>query len=299
MEIQRSVEQFLIFASVEKGLSDNTITTYRGDLERFASYMMALGDREIDQVEREDILSYLAMLHESGYAPATLAQHIACLKSFYHFLAAEHFVRKDLVATLEMPKLAQLFPTILTQEQAGQLLAAPQPNTPLGIRDKALLELLYATGIRVSELVGLNTGDLNLEAGYAQVFGKGSKERIVPIGRLALAALQNYLQQGRPLLYHSRQAEEALFLNCRGGRLSRQGFWKILRGYTEQCGFDFTITPHTLRHSVATHLLENGADLRVVQELLGHADIATTQIYTHLTKGHLRQVYEAYHPRAK
>ena len=142
MEIQRSVEQFLIFASVEKGLSDNTITTYRGDLERFASYMMALGDREIDQVEREDILSYLAMLHESGYAPATLAQHIACLKSFYHFLAAEHFVRKDLVATLEMPKLAQLFPTILTQEQAGQLLAAPQPNTPLGIRDKALLELL-------------------------------------------------------------------------------------------------------------------------------------------------------------
>lgn len=299
MEIQRSVEQFLIFASVEKGLSDNTISTYRGDLGRFASYMLALGNEEIGQVEREDILSYLAMLHELGYAPTTLAQHIACLKSFYHFLAAEHLVRKDLVATLEMPKLAQLFPTILTQEQAAQLLAAPQPTTPLGMRDKALLELLYATGIRVSELVGLNTGDLNLEAGYAQVFGKGSKERIVPIGRFALTALQNYLQQGRPLLYRSRQAEEALFLNCRGSRLSRQGFWKILRGYTEQCGFDVTITPHTLRHSVATHLLENGADLRVVQELLGHANIATTQIYTHLTKGHLRQVYEAYHPRAK
>jgi len=299
LQLEQSVEQFLIYASVERGLAGNTIESYRFDLRNFTEYAKSLGKKEIEEMERPDISHYLEAIHQSGYAPATMAQHIACLKSFYHFLTVEELVKKDLAATLETPKLAQLFPHILSQEQAAQLLSRPDGSTPLGLRDRALLETLYATGIRVSELVGLNTGDLNLEAGYAQVFGKGSKERIVPIGSLAIQALKHYLQEGRPKLYRSKKAEDALFLNCRGGRLSRQGFWKILNGYAEACHIGFSITPHTLRHSVATHLLENGADLRVVQELLGHADISTTQIYTHLTKGHLRQVYEQYHPRAK
>ncbi len=299
MLLGQSVEQFLIYASVERGLAVNTIESYRFDLRDFTEYARTLGKKEIEELERGDITAYLETLHKAGYAPASMAQHIACLKSFYHFLTAEDLVKKDLAATLETPKLAKLFPHVLSQEQIAQLLSRPDSSTPLGLRDRALLETLYATGIRVSELVGLNTGDLNLEAGYAQVFGKGSKERIVPLGSYAIQALDNYLQEGRLKLYRSKRAEDALFLNCRGGRLSRQGFWKILNGYAEDCRIGFTVTPHMLRHSVATHLLENGADLRVVQEILGHADISTTQIYTHLTRGHLRQVYEHAHPRAK
>ncbi len=206
-------------------------------------------------------------------------------------------MKKDLAATLETPKLAKLFPHVLSQEQIAQLLSRPDSSTPLGLRDRALLETLYATGIRVSELVGLNTGDLNLEAGYAQVFGKGSKERIVPLGSYAIQALGNYLQEGRLKLYRSKRAEDALFLNCRGGRLSRQGFWKILNGYARTAHRCYRY-PHMLRHSVPPTFWRTAPTFGWCRNFRP-CDISTTQIYTHLTRGHLRQVYEHAHPRAK
>ncbi len=293
-----AVENFLSYTGVEKGLAANTVASYRYDLELFVRYQKQQGKTELEQITKDDVTAYLASRHEAGCSPATLAHNITCLKSFYRFLTLEHLVAQDLLALLESPKLPKLIPAVLSEEQIAALLAAPQGRTPLILRDKAMLEFLYATGVRVSELVGMDTGDLDFEAGYARVFGKGAKERIVPIGAYAEEALQLYMTEGRPALCHGKQAIDALFLNKRGGRLTRQGFWEILKSYTERLGWKFHVTPHTLRHSVATHLLSNGADLRVVQELLGHEDIATTQIYTHLNNRRLRQVYQESHPRA-
>ncbi len=297
-KIDPLIEEFLIFLSVERGLSKNTVISYKFDLVAFADFLLHNSITGFADLTRNDIVDYLAFVHEEGKAASTLSRQMSAIKSFCHFLAREGHIKVDPSLNLETPKLGQAFPNVISQDEIGALLAQPDATTPLGQRDKAMLELLYATGLRVSELVGLNIADINMDLGYARCIGKGSKERIVPVGSYALTALEKYIKDGRNDLCNLKSGK-ALFLNWRGGRLTRQGFWQILQGHARSSGFQYEITPHTLRHSLATHMLENGADLRVVQEILGHADISTTQIYTHLTKDRLRKVYDTSHPRAK
>ncbi len=290
------IHEFINYLSVERGLATNTLESYGRDLRQYYQY---LGEDQVDldAVSRSTIINYLMFLQKQGKATATIARRLAALKAFYQFLVREKRIKTDPTANLESPKLEKRLPRVLTVSEVERLLAQPDPSLPAGLRDRAMLELLYATGIRVSELVSLNVEDVNLETGYIRCTGKGSKERIVPLGSLAIKWVQEYLQGGRPKLVKDRE-ETALFVNHHGNRLTRQGFWKIVKKYAEDARIDKEITPHTLRHSFATHLLENGADLRSVQEMLGHADISTTQIYTHVTKGRLKEVYARTHPRA-
>lgn len=290
------IHEFINYLSVERGLATNTLESYGRDLRQYYQY---LGEDQVDldAVSRTTIINYLMYLQKQGKATATIARRLAALKAFYQFLVREKRIKTDPTANLESPKLEKRLPRVLTVSEVERLLAQPDSSQPAGLRDRAMLELLYATGIRVSELVSLNIEDVNLETGYIRCTGKGSKERIVPLGSLAIQWVQEYLQSGRPKLVKDRD-EKALFVNHHGNRLTRQGFWKIVKKYAEDARIDKEITPHTLRHSFATHLLENGADLRSVQEMLGHADISTTQIYTHVTKGRLKEVYARAHPRA-
>ena len=290
------IHEFINYLSVERGLATNTLESYGRDLRQYSQY---LGEDQVDldAVSRSTIINYLVFLQKQGKATATIARRLAALKAFYQFLVREKRIKTDPTANLESPKLEKRLPRVLTVSEVERLLAQPDPSQPAGLRDRGMLELLYATGIRVSELVSLNVEDVNLETGYIRCTGKGSKERIVPLGSLAIKWVQEYLQHGRPKLVKDRE-EKALFVNHHGNRLTRQGFWKIVKKYAEDARIDKEITPHTLRHSFATHLLENGADLRSVQEMLGHADISTTQIYTHVTKDRLKEVYARTHPRA-
>ncbi len=292
-----SIEQFLQHLVVERGLAENTVSSYSGDLHR---YMQFLTQRQITSwkdTSKQDIMIYLMELKKQGKAPATISRHLAALKSFYHFLLREGEITEDFTVDLETPKLAKKLPHVLTTEEVDMLLRQPDTHKPTGLRDKVILETIYATGLRVSELVALDVDNLNLEEGYARCLGKGAKERIVPVGSVARHYLAAYLQSARGKLA-KKQGEQALLLNNHGSRLTRQGCWKIIKKYARQALIRSTITPHTLRHSFATHLLENGADLRAVQEMLGHADISTTQIYTHLTTKRLKEVYDRAHPRA-
>ncbi|MDK2984677.1 MAG: integrase/recombinase XerD [Clostridia bacterium] len=290
------VEQFIHHLAVERGLADNTLTSYLSDLNSFFEY---LGEEisSLKQVKSSNILNYLTYLRTNGKAPSTVSRHLAAIKSFFQFLVLEGVLEDNPAVDMETPRLAKKLPQVLTVEEVERLLGQPFTSTSTGIRDKAMLELLYATGLRVSELVSLNLGDIDLESGYVRCMGKGFKERIVPIGSIALHHVDLYLKQGRVKLVKTPR-EKAFFLNHLGKRLTRQGFWKILKKYAKGAGVK-GITPHTLRHSFATHLLENGADLRAVQEMLGHSDIATTQIYTHLTQKKIQEVYRKSHPRAK
>jgi len=246
---------------------------------------------------RNTILGYLNNLQTKGRAVSTISRNLAAIKSFYQYLVRERYLEKDPAAHLESPKLEKKLPKILTIGEVEELLRQPNTFLPTGHRDKAMLELLYATGIRVSELISLNISDINLDMGYIKCYGKGAKERIVPLGSIAAKCVQEYITKGRPKLVRTYE-EPALFVNHHGNRLTRQGFWKIIKKYAQEASINKEITPHTLRHSFATHLLENGADLRSVQEMLGHADISTTQIYTHVTKNRLKEVYDKAHPRA-
>ncbi len=291
------VEEFLHYLAVERGLAENTLSSYRRDLHQFLKWMGDKGVKAVEQVQRNHIMAYLLNLQKKGRAPATISRHLAALKSFYHFLTREGIVEKDPTINLDAPKLAKKLPHVLSPEEVDRLLEQPDTSKTAGLRDRAMLELLYATGLRVSELMALDLPHINLELGYVRCFGKGAKERIVPMGSVAVRFLNAYLERGRnKLIKHS--GEQALFVNQHGRRLTRQGFWKILKKYAGTAGIEKDITPHTLRHSFATHLLENGADLRAVQEMLGHADITTTQIYTHLTRGRIKEVYDKTHPRA-
>ncbi len=291
------VKEFINYLAVERGLADNTLDSYNRDLKQFMAFLENEKVDDVQKATRNVIMSYMLFLQKRGRATATVSRHLAALKSFYHFLLREKYIEKDPTANLESPKLEKKLPRILTVNEVENLLSQPRGIEPTGLRDKAMLELLYATGIRVSELISLDVNHINLEMGYIRCFGKGSKERIVPVGSLARKCVSEYLQKGRAKLIKIR-SEKALFVNQHGRRLTRQGFWKIIKKYATKAGIAKDITPHTLRHSFATHLLENGADLRSVQEMLGHADITTTQIYTHLTKGRLREVYAKSHPRA-
>jgi integrase/recombinase XerD len=291
------ITQFIHYLTVERGLAKNTLESYQRDLHAYCAYLQHEGLTELNETNRMHIMGYLLHLQEQGRATATLSRNLASIRAFYQFLLREKFIDKDPSVNLESPKIEKKLPQVLSIGEVETLLNGPDTRLPSGMRDKAMLELLYATGIRVSELVSLNLSDINLNMGFIKCFGKGSKERIVPLGRLAIENVSRYLERGRPLL-KKRGQEEALFLNHHGRRLSRQGFWKIIKKYAELANSHKEITPHTLRHSFATHLLENGADLRSVQEMLGHADISTTQIYTHVTRSRLKEVYAKAHPRA-
>jgi integrase/recombinase XerD len=276
----------------------NTLESYGRDLRQYSQFLDQDEDESnLDSVTRTTIINYLVHLQTQGKATATIARRLAALKAFYQFLVREQRIKADPTANLESPKLEKRLPRVLTVKEVERLLAQPDPAQPAGVRDRAMLELLYATGIRVSELVSLNVNDVSLEMGYIKCSGKGSKERIVPLGTLAIQSCRDYLAAPRKRLIKDRE-ETALFVNHHGHRLTRQGFWKIVKKYAADAKVEKEITPHTLRHSFATHLLENGADLRSVQEMLGHADISTTQIYTHVTKGRLKEVYARTHPRA-
>lgn len=294
--MNKLIHEFINYLSVERGLAMNTLESYGRDLRQYSQFL-GEDDADLDAVSRTTIVNYLLFLQKQGKATATIARRLAALKAFYQFLVREKRIKSDPTVNLESPKLEKRLPRVLTVNEVERLLAQPDATQPAGMRDRAMLELLYATGIRVSELVSLNTMDVNLETGYIRCSGKGSKERIVPLGTLAIQSVSEYMAHGRPKLVKDRD-EQALFVNHHGHRLTRQGFWKIVKKYADDARVEKEITPHTLRHSFATHLLENGADLRSVQEMLGHADISTTQIYTHVTKGRLKEVYARTHPRA-
>ncbi|MGI6037706.1 MAG: site-specific tyrosine recombinase XerD [Limnochordia bacterium] len=281
------LEGYIHYLMVERGLAENTVEGYGRDL---AGFLEHLSERELSQVTSQDIVDYLLAQKEQR-APATIARQLAALKSFFSFLVRENHLTHNPTRNLATPRGQLKLPQVLTVEETWALLEQPDTSTTLGLRDRAMLELLYATGLRVSELVGLQVENINLELGYLRIRGKGDKERIVPVGKTAIKWVEAYLEV---CPHHG-----PLFLNRRGRGLTRQGFWKIIKEYGRQAGIDQRITPHTLRHTFATHLLEYGADLRSVQELLGHADISTTQIYTHVSQRHLREVYDITHPRAK
>ncbi|MCL6587207.1 MAG: site-specific tyrosine recombinase XerD [Anoxybacillus sp.] len=294
------MKDFLHYLTVERNLAKNTIVSYERDLRKYAHYLINVEQvHSWNDVSRLHILQFLKFLKEGGNSAKTIARHIASIRSFHQFLLREKVTDKDPTVHIETPQLERSLPKVLSTAEVEALLDAPKVNTPFGIRDKAMLELLYATGMRVSEMVNLNLSDVHLTMGFVRCYGKGNKERIIPVGRIALSALKMYIEEARPKLIHpKKRATDALFLNHHGERLTRQGFWKILKKLAKEANIEKELTPHTFRHSFATHLLENGADLRAVQELLGHADISTTQIYTHVTKTRLKDVYEQYHPRA-
>lgn len=298
--MQGTINAFINYVRVEKGLAQNTILAYGRDLAKFAAFMVKRG-QPMGSIGREDIMDFLASLYRQKLDSRSVARHLVTVRNFFRFALREGEVREDPTLNLESPKVRKTLPSYLRPEEVDRLLALPDLSAPLGIRDKAILEVLYSTGLRVSELVGLRVGDLEMRMGCVRCVGKGNKERLVPVGRKALAAVEQYLRDARPELLRRRQAAPAqpyLFVNRLGEKLSRVGIWKILAGYGRRVGSRVKLTPHKLRHSFATHLLERGADLRSVQMMLGHADISTTQIYTHVIEGRLKQIYKAHHPRA-
>ncbi len=289
--------RFMEYIQVEKGLSLNTMEAYKRDLQKYLCFLKVTGIDTVEQVTKDNLAAYIYHLHKNKESPATVARQIASLRGFFRFLCMERVVLKDPTIHLETPKLPKKLPRVLSIEEVDLFLQGPEGAGTAALRDKALLELLYATGMRVSEVVGLNQKQIDTEMAFVRCMGKGDKERIIPLGRKAVAAVTEYIEKGRPKLVKKRDTQ-ALFLNYLGKRLTRQGFWKIIKKYAKKKGIKKEISPHTLRHSFATHLLANGADLRSVQELLGHADVATTQIYTHLTKIKLKEIYNQTHPRA-
>jgi integrase/recombinase XerD len=298
---EHHVLDFLAYLEFERGLSRNTLEAYRSDLLQFGAF---LGRRDTDVLSAQhgDLSAFLAELATGGperppVAPATLQRKAACLRSFYRHLRREGECHHDPTADLRAPRKSQKLPQVLSRAEVATLLSAPRGSDPGALRDRALLELMYACGLRASEAIGLEVGDVDLEAGVLRARGKGSKERIVPIGREAVLATRSYLDRGRPALVGLRD-ESRLIVNRRGGGLTRQGLYKIVQRYARACGLDGRMSPHTLRHTFATHLLAGGCDLRSLQEMLGHADIATTQIYTHLSAERLKDVYFKAHPRA-
>lgn len=289
--------RFADFIALEQGLSPRTQDAYRRDLERFAEYATARGATAPLDVTARMLREYVYHLKDLGLSPASIRRNVSAVRTYFRFLTGDGIVVRDPSERLETPKRWRTLPEVLTVEEVQRLLASPTLDDPLVFRDRALLELAYGAGLRVSEWITLGVRDVMLEEGLVRVFGKGSKERLVPIGRSAIGAVAIYLRELRPRL-EKGEGKGMLFLNARGRPLSRMGAWKILRGHVERAGITRHVTPHTLRHSFATHLLEGGADLRAVQEMLGHADIATTQIYTHVDREYLRQVHRSYHPRA-
>jgi integrase/recombinase XerD len=303
--MREPINNFLNYLVVEKGYSDNTINAYRNDLTALADF----AEKELSgqgpgtswkQFTRQNMLSYLLVLKERGYVPTTIARKVAACRSFFSFLVAEGAIKSDPTENMSSPSVGKALPKPIPINQVRLLLEQPAKlSTSEAKRDRAMLELLYASGMRISELVALNMGDVNMEGDYfVRCFGKGRKERIIPLYEQVVKTIKEYIDEERAKLLRSKK-DNALFLNARGDRLTRQGFWQKLKEYAKMAGLDEKISPHTLRHSFATHMLNGGADLRSVQELLGHANISTTQVYTHLTTEQVRKSYDKSHPRAK
>ena len=290
------LERFAEFLSLEEGASVRTSESYGRDLARFASWCVGKGFATPDALAPADLRAFVYHLKDLGLAPASIRRSVSALHTYFTFMVAERAVARDPSLKLETPKRWRTLPAVLSPEDVGRIIAAVSIDEPLALRDRAMLELGYGGGLRVSEWIGIGVNDLMLDEGVVRVFGKGAKERLVPVGRAAIGAVGMYLRELRPRL-EKGEGKGRLFLNARGRPLSRMGAWQILRKYVSRSGLATRVTPHTLRHSFATHLLEGGADLRAVQEMLGHADITTTQIYTHVDREYLRSVHRQFHPR--
>jgi integrase/recombinase XerD len=299
MELSAAIAGFLTHVQVEKGLASNTQSAYRTDLAKFEDFAKKR-KVTLQAVNQDHLVDFLAGLYRQKLESKTVARHLVSLRNFFRYAQVQELITEDPTAHLESPKIRRSLPGYLRLEDVEKLLEQPDQKTPLGLRDRAMLEVLYSTGLRVSELTSLKVTDLDTKVGCVRCIGKGDKERIVPVGRKALGIVDRYLRDGRPeLLKIGRGAAGShLFVNGRGGRISRVGVWKILSAYGRRAGLRVALTPHMLRHSFATHLLERGADLRSVQLMLGHSDISTTQIYTHVVEERLKQIYKAHHPRA-
>jgi integrase/recombinase XerD len=295
------IHAFLSYCRVERGLAENTILAYGRDLKKFEAFLRKRHKTRLEDVGRDDIVDFLSSLYKERLDSRSVARNLVSLRTLFKFAMIEGMVQVDPTENLESPKIRNSLPTYLRVDEIEKLLSAPDPSTPLGLRDRAMLEVFYSTGLRVSELLNLRLADIDMRMGCVRCLGKGDKERLVPIGRKALAAVEQYLAQGRPKLARPSSPpphNQVLFLTRTGKRLSRVAIWKILHDYGVKLGLRGRLTPHKLRHSFATHLLEGGADLRSVQLMLGHADISTTQIYTHVVEERLKQIYKAHHPRA-
>ncbi len=290
--LKESVDDFLDFLSLERGFSPNTVASYKDDLK---AYIKFLSGRKLSALGREDVADHLLNLKQRGLSSTTVARHLAAIKGFHRFLLNEGRMEKDPTVGMRTPKVWNELPSVLTVREVSRILAQPDGKKKAGIRDKAILELLYATGMRISELGILKWSDLNLEVGYVRCLGKGSKERIVPVGSHAVESVRLYLEKARS--HYVKGGDGHLFITRLGGGFTRQGLWKIVKKYALKSGIRKGVTPHTFRHSFATHLLERGADLRSVQEMLGHASISTTQIYTHVDRSRLKKIHAKYHPR--
>ena len=290
------VDQYINYLVFEKGLSEKTIESYSSDLSKYLEFLKQKGVNDITQADTPLILKHLIALRESGLGSKSCARHLITLRGFYKFLAQEKILEFDPAKLIDLPKSGLKLPDVLSVSEVKLLLNIPDGSTLLGKRNSAMLELLYAAGLRVSELVNLKFLDVNIEACFVRVMGKGSKERIVPFGLYAKNKIDDYINNSRPLLLKNR-ISQYLFVARAGKPMTRQGFWKLLKQYVTQAGIKKKVTPHSLRHSFASHLLEGGADLRTVQVMLGHVDISSTQIYTHVARDHLRKIHEKYHPR--
>ena len=297
MAINNILMDYLHYLKVERGLSENTINSYGIDLKLFLEYLRENEIPSFKQVNKEVIVNYMQSEKNNNKANSSILRSVSSLRKFFQYLAQEKIIEKDPMLLIDTPKKKQHLPQVLTKEEVEKLLRSPNTGQVLGLRDRAMLELMYATGLRISEIINLKLEDLHLTMGTLQTLGKGHKERIVPVGDEAIKWVNRYLEEARPKLLKQKRSNY-LFLNFHGNNLTRQGVWKNLKAEVRKAGIQKNITPHTLRHSFATHILENGADLRIVQELLGHADISTTQIYTHLSIKQLADIYNRAHPRA-
>jgi len=299
MEIAAAISAFLTHIRVEKGLSANTVSAYGRDMLKFEAFAKKR-KLALKSIGRDELVDFLSTLYRQKLESRTVARHLVTLRNFFRFAQVQELISEDPSQNLESPKIRRSLPGYLRLEEVEKLLAQPNEKTPIGLRDRAMLEVLYSSGLRVSELTGLRVMDIDRSAGHVRCIGKGDKERIVPVGKRAMSLVDRYLRDARPKLLGKGQLTHSpvLFLNRRGGGFSRVGVWKILSAYGRQAGLRVALTPHMLRHSFATHLLERGADLRSVQLMLGHSDISTTQIYTHVVEERLKQIYKAHHPRA-
>lgn len=294
--MKEQIKEFLDYLSVERGLSKNTTESYGRDLNKYALFLKAKGIESADNIKRQEIQDFLMELKGKGLNASSIARNLVAIKVFHRYLDSQRYIKEDVTSVLETPKLWKTLPDVLDLNEVEVILERPNMRNKQGLRDRAALELMYATGMRVSELVNLKLNDLNLDVGFAKCIGKGQKERIIPIGRKAKDALKRYLEKARPKFLKRTEAN-ALFLTRLGRPMSRQSFWMMIKHYVRDARIKKKVTPHTLRHSFATHLLQRGADLRIVQELLGHANISTTQIYTHINKERLKQIHQKFHPR--
>jgi len=294
--MEEFIKEFMDYLSVERGLSKNTLESYGRDLNKYAGYLKKKGISNLERVKRPDIQDFMMGLKDGKLNASSIARNLVAIKVFHRYLTSQRLLKEDVTSVIETPKLWKTLPDVLDLKEVEAILDSPNTRLKQGLRDKAALELMYATGMRVSELVNLKLTDLHMEMGFVRCLGKGQKERIIPVGSKAKEALQKYIEKARPKFLKQKESK-SLFLTRLGKPMSRQTFWMIIKHYVKDARIKKRVTPHTLRHSFATHLLQNGADLRIVQELLGHTNISTTQIYTHINKERLKQIHQKFHPR--